>query len=156
LLFDAVREVFADLGMFNVMRSGDCPAVLFDRGASLETGGGRVVRKPFSIAALIDAIEGEDVFSFAGFAVYPATRRITRESRSASLTEIESALLGLLWRSKSGLAPEALMEELFGRASQSAAKALSTHIYNLRKKLSSLGAKDGLISLAEGKYKLSS
>ncbi|MDR1476755.1 MAG: winged helix-turn-helix domain-containing protein [Rickettsiales bacterium] len=151
-----MREVFADLGMFGVVRSGDCPMVLFDKGSVLETGGGRVVRKPFSVATLLDAIEGEEVFSFAGFSLYPATRRITGGSRSASLTEIESELLGLLWRSKSGIGSEALMKELFGRASPSAANALSTHIYNLRKKLSALGAKDSLISLVNGRYKLGS
>jgi DNA-binding response OmpR family regulator len=154
LLFRAVKEALCAIGAFEVAKSGGKIA-LRDAGAELVLGGGKVIKKPFSIAALAAMLEGEVAFSFAGLSVYPRIRKVVSGMESATLTEMESKLLELLYDSKCGLSQDDLMRAAFGRPSASSAKALSTHVYNLRRKLDKLGAPAGLITLANGRYRLS-
>jgi DNA-binding response OmpR family regulator len=153
LLFETVRDALSK--DFEVVRSGGY-IVVEDRDGSLVINENEVLEKPFSMASLARMLEGEAVFPFAGIVMYPAARKIRRGGKSAALTEMEADILELLCRSKRGLCPEDIMREVFGRASASAAKSLSTHIYNLRRKLSGIGVKGEPLALVKGRYKLSS
>ena len=153
LLFDTLKKALSDLGAFDVVRSGGMLA-LEDKGDRVVLGGGRVLKKPFAVSSLVDALENEVVFVFAEFAVYPVIRKVVSGDRFVVLTEIESKLLELLCRAKRGIASGDMMQKIFGCKSASAAKSLSTHLHNLRKKLSRLGVKDDLIIIAKNKYRL--
>lgn len=151
LLFETVRDALAD--RFEVVRSGGGIGI-GDRGDSLVVGEGKVLKKPFSMASLVRLLDGGEALPCAGLAIYLAARKARGGGKSASLTEMEARILELLYASKRGLAPEALMRGIFGNASASSAKSLSTHIYNLRRKLSGLGAKGDPVALVDGRYKL--
>ncbi|HRO68166.1 MAG TPA: response regulator transcription factor, partial [Pseudobdellovibrionaceae bacterium] len=95
-----------------------------------------LLEKPFSVSALTDLLEKErESRAVNPWKLDPATRVITTAAGDCELTEVEFRVIScLLSRSEKWISREELVEQVWGKASQSR-NVLDTHLTNLKRKV---------------------
>ena len=115
----------------------------------LALGAGDYLRKPFSVAELRarvmahirrDKRESSACLKAGNISLYPAERRVSACGKDISLTKSEFDILLLLARNKTQVfSKEQIYETLYGYEKAGDESAITEHVKNLRKKLSSAG-----------------
>jgi len=126
---------------------------LDDKEAGFDAGADDYLVKPFSLRELKMRIEAlarrpktrqNMVQTFAGLSFDAATLMVSGSGKAAVLHEKEASILALLLEAAPEVVTSATISYALWRDEPPESGALRTHIYNLRKALSALGAGDAL------------
>jgi len=131
----------------------------------LDSGANDYVAKPFHPRELVARIHSQlRAFHSSDLAVYPIgpysfqpskrTLSNSSESRRIRLTEKESEILKLLYRSPAPVDREAILDAVWGCAPTVTTHTLETHIYRLRQKIESNPSDPCLIVTENRGYRL--
>ena len=123
-----------------------------------------IINIPLSISNIIQIIESlirEEVnkmndITMGKFSLDVVGRKISLNKVNEKLTEKETEILWMLLN-KIGhqISQKELLKEIWGYDESIETRTLETHIYRIRKKLNSIGAKDYKISNIDNSYILS-
>jgi DNA-binding response OmpR family regulator len=149
-----------------------CPVIMLtghtsdsDAILGLDSGANDYVGKPFKFAVLLARIraqlrqheQSEDaVFSFGPYTFRPSMKLLTDEAgKKVRLTEKETNILKFLYRStKSVVARDVLLHEVWGYNAGVTTHTLETHIYRLRQKIEPDPSNARLLVTESGGYRL--
>lgn len=110
--------------------------------------------KPLDVLSFIAELERDVSFDFFGGRLFVDKKKLVKDSLEVLLTDIEFKILVKLFEEKNGIDVGDLSVYVFGRSNESSLKSLSTHIYNLKKKLSLLFDVKKNIIFENSRYKL--
>ncbi|MDE3059966.1 MAG: winged helix-turn-helix transcriptional regulator [Pseudomonadota bacterium] len=105
-------------------------------------------------AAILQKQASGETLSLAGWQLQPRAKRLTRDGKSADLTDKETQLLQcLIEAGGKGAGREQLLKAVWGFEAALDTHTLETHIYRLRGKFRELSGEDP-IAAVEGGYKI--
>jgi hypothetical protein len=110
--------------------------------------------KPLDILSFMEEFGRDVSVDFFGARLFVDKKKLLKNSVEIFFTDIEFKILIKLFEEKKGVGVDDLVIWVFGRNNESSVKSLSTHIYNLKKKLAELFGKQKNILLENSRYKL--
>lgn len=160
---DAVKKLRADgfTAPIIMLTGHDTDA---DTILGFESGANDYVTKPFRFAVLLARIraqlrqheQSEDaVFTVGPYTFKPSQKLLlTQDGDKIRLTEKEAAIIRYLYRSRSVVSRDILLEEVWGYNSGVTTHTLETHVYRLRQKIEPDPSNASLLVTESGGYKL--
>ncbi len=108
--------------------------------------------KPIDFFDVVKVISDLNIIYFNGIEVFPFKKTISKNNEVVNFTDMEFLILSLLMNNKEGIETDDILINVFGRVSESNLKSLSTHIYNLRRKLLKISENKDNIVLKNSRY----
>ncbi len=152
---DTLKKLFRDFSVSVVNDASVADFILSDDSDKFVLNNIHYFYKPLNFFSLIDVIKSSS-FYYIGNAKFFSNRKcIINGDDKITLTNIENAILLQLLKAKDkGVSALSLVEVIFKKNTESNLKSLSTHIYNLKKKLEVVVGKNKNIVSVNSMYKL--
>lgn len=136
LLKETLKKVFLDVGFDCVGVKSKADVIVFDDNQKISVNG-IMFEKPVDVFALINAVNNDTNIKFGAGELIFSLKKIVNGEKEVKLTSLEISIVKeLVDAGSDGVDVSELVKKIFGRNTDSNVKSLSTHVYNLRKKLS--------------------
>jgi hypothetical protein len=153
LLFKSIKSIFDKIGTYELTSTPQNYNIIEERKDTFIINNKIIIKKPLYIKELLKKNIFANSFSFSNFQVNKETREISYDKKSSLLTQTELKILELLYENTEGISTDDILKNVLKYSTNSTSSSPTTHLYNLRKKLSHLNDKDNII-LKDEKYKL--
>ena len=151
VLCQTFAEIMKDFG-FEVVGKNTADFVLKDAKNKIILNDETVFLKPVDVFNLVKSLGVDENICVGEFSLNLKKKQIKFLENVASVTDIEAKILEILMKKSDGIDAEDLSVEIFSKSNESCLKSLSTHIYNLKKKIESLTGKKKNIVLEKARY----
>lgn len=151
VLCQTFAEIMKDFG-FEVVGKNTADFVLKDAKNKIILNDETVFLKPVDVFNLVKSLGVDENICVGEFSLNLKKKQIKFLENVASVTDIEAKILEILMKKSEGIDAEDLSVEVFSKSNESCLKSLSTHIYNLKKKIESLTGKKKNIVLEKARY----
>lgn len=153
LLKNVFSKIFNSFGM-KVVVSDNADFLFEEFDDYFLLNGEKKFLKPLDVFSFFDELDRDVSFDFFGAKLFIDKKKLVKNDLEILLTDIEFKILIKLFEETDGVFVDDLVIYVFGRNNESVVKTLSTHIYNLKKKLAELFGKQKNIFLENSRYKL--
>ena len=154
LVKNCLKDIFLKNSLAVVNDEKDADFVLGEDGDEFVVNNDYKFQKPLNVFDVINFLQSFALVSFCGASFDINKKIVVRDGAVVQLTDIETKILSRLLDEEDGVDVEDLVCGVFGKNTESNVKTLSTHIYNLKKKLALLFKKQKNIIVVNARYKL--
>lgn len=154
LVKNCLKDIFLKNSLAVVDDEKDADFVLGEDSDGFVVNNDYKFQKPLNVFDVINFLQSFALISFCGASFDINKKVVVRDGAVVQLTDIETKILSRLLDEGDGVDVEDLVCGVFGKNTESNVKTLSTHIYNLKKKLALLFKKQKNIIVVNARYKL--
>ncbi len=155
LLKNILKKIFAKFDIKIIDNDLDVDFIIEDFETYFLLNNEKKFQKPLDVFSLIDTMDIIYVKNFNNVRLFGDKKKLVSGDNEVFLTDIEFKILDVLFDvGKDGIYVDELVCSVFCKNTESNLKTLSTHIYNLKKKLLNIFENKKIIILENTRYKL--